>query len=283
MRKSKCIKSQNTGITEPPEHDNDQQREIGYIELAKGNKSEAEKWFCKAAREDEYYQLDLGMMYFEGVELSRNYQEAYKWFYRSARNGESIAQYFLGEMYAQGLGVEQDIRESRKWFQMATARGAAEVYKNIAHLCMLIVRDLTDNQKESQKYRMIIDRDLTQMQADLDGMCKSNLDVRKSYHLARKYFQMKSDLKLAKKSSLNRFAQRYQIEQCSYKNMDERLEWYRNAAVHEDDHTAKNALGEAYLQGLGVEQDFEKAEQWFHKAAEQGDDWASNCQIVCNV
>ena len=50
-------------------------------------------------------------------------------------------------------------------------------------------------------------------------------------------------------------------------------EWFQKAAK-QGDYRAQNDLGEMYQYGFGVEQSDEKAREWFQKAAEQENAWA---------
>lgn len=69
-------------------------------------------------------QGDLGIMYYTGLGIPQNYQEAAKWFRLSAEQGEKIAQLNLGNMYDQGLGVPQDVVLAHMWVTLAAAQEA---------------------------------------------------------------------------------------------------------------------------------------------------------------
>ncbi len=86
------------------------------------NYEEAFKWFEMAALHIEA-QFNLAVMYLEGIGVKKNYEEAFKWFEMAALQGDRKAQFELGYMYFEGLGVEQNYEEAFKWFEMAALQG----------------------------------------------------------------------------------------------------------------------------------------------------------------
>jgi TPR repeat protein len=58
-------------------------------------------------------------------------------------------------------------------------------------------------------------------------------------------------------------------------NYQQAVQWYRNAA-DQGDASAQYWLGVMYYKGQGVQQDYQQAVQWFRKAADQGHAWAQN-------
>ncbi len=59
------------------------------------------------------------------------------------------------------------------------------------------------------------------------------------------------------------------------RDYEKAIEWYSKAA-EQGYSTAQNNLGNMYYNGLGVERDYEKAIEWYSKAAEQGNKRALN-------
>lgn len=59
----------------------------------------------------------LGLMYFNGKRVPKNYVKAAKWFFKAANQGSLEAMHKLGEMYRYGDGVPQDDSEAIQWFR----------------------------------------------------------------------------------------------------------------------------------------------------------------------
>lgn len=61
----------------------------------------------------------LGVMYFYGRGVERDYSVASIWFYKSARQGNPAAQLAFGSMFIRGVGVGRDVKEAYKWLTLA--------------------------------------------------------------------------------------------------------------------------------------------------------------------
>ncbi len=76
-----------------------------------------------ADRGDAEAQCNLGTIYQNGQNTTRDDVEAVKWYRRAAQQGNSEAQFNLGDMYANGDGVQQDAVEAYAWFFAAATGG----------------------------------------------------------------------------------------------------------------------------------------------------------------
>jgi hypothetical protein len=65
----------------------------------------------------------LGVMYFNGFGVPKDYHEAVRLFRLAAAQGETTAQNNLGWMYQYGLGVRQDYDEAVRLYRLAVAQG----------------------------------------------------------------------------------------------------------------------------------------------------------------
>ena len=70
-------------------------------------------WYKKSADQgNAVAQSQLGMMYYVGEGVSKDYKKASCWFKKSALQGIAPAQYNLGVMYSNGNGVSQDYKKA---------------------------------------------------------------------------------------------------------------------------------------------------------------------------
>jgi TPR repeat protein len=87
--------------------------------------------FTKALREDKILaekgdagaQFKIGLMYYLGQGVVRDYLEALGWFKKAALQGNPYAQYNVGYMYEKGEGTPQDYGEAAKYYRQAAERG----------------------------------------------------------------------------------------------------------------------------------------------------------------
>jgi hypothetical protein len=70
-------------------------------------------------------QYNLGVMYYNGQGVPKDYAEAAKWYRKAAEQGFAEAQTNLGIMYFTGLGVPKGYVLAHMWFTLAASRFSA--------------------------------------------------------------------------------------------------------------------------------------------------------------
>ena len=83
-----------------------------------------------ANRGDIHAIHNMGVMYYNGFGIYRDYGEALQCFLIAAEYGIADAQNNVGSMYAHGLGVGQDLVKARMWFDIAAANGEKSAIDN---------------------------------------------------------------------------------------------------------------------------------------------------------
>jgi uncharacterized protein len=68
----------------------------------------------------------LGLMYYLGRGVPRDYKVAFFWHRKAALQGKADAQYVVGAMYYSGNAVPQDSAQAVSWFRKAAEQGHAE-------------------------------------------------------------------------------------------------------------------------------------------------------------
>ena len=76
-------------------------------------------------------QTYVGMMYFNGLSVSRNLENAADWYGRAAENGHPHAQFHLGWMYDTGKGLEKDKKLAADWLAAAARQGHPRAQNNL--------------------------------------------------------------------------------------------------------------------------------------------------------
>ena len=77
-------------------------------------------------------QYSLGLMYYTGDGVPRNYKLALQWYTKAAEKGDTASQFHLGKMYDNGDGVPEDDELAVKWYTKAANRGDAASQFNLA-------------------------------------------------------------------------------------------------------------------------------------------------------
>jgi len=204
--------------------------------LAIGNKVDSFLKFKELAESDfAPAQGIVGLCYYKGTAVKRDYTEAVKWLTKAARNGQSQSQNLLGYCYGHGLGTNQDYKEAVKWYTKAVDQGDEEAQNNLA-FCYFNGLGVPKNaNKAIELFTTAANKGILAAQVSL-GSCYFNGD------------EVQRDYKLA-------------------------VHWYTKAA-EQGDINAQFNLGECYLKGHGVEKNKFKALKWLSKAKDGGHTYA---------
>ena len=68
----------------------------------------------------------MGLMYYMGRGVARDYKQAFAWHLKAAQQGKADAQYVVGAMYYTGNAVPQDQKHAVSWFRKAAEQGHGE-------------------------------------------------------------------------------------------------------------------------------------------------------------
>ena len=74
----------------------------------------------------------LGLMYYMGRGVARDYRQAFFWSQKAAAAGKADAQYVVGAMYYTGNAVPLDQRQAVMWFHKAAEQGHADAQHALA-------------------------------------------------------------------------------------------------------------------------------------------------------
>ena len=104
----------------------------GWIAYTNGDFRVASKqWRLLAEKGDAKSQTNLGILYFNGKGVLKDYKKAVSWLKKAAEQGEAEAQYILGQIYIDGDGVSKSLKAAKYWVQLAyenNFEGAKELW-----------------------------------------------------------------------------------------------------------------------------------------------------------
>ena len=125
----------------------------GPVDSAPQDSRESAKFNRAAAERGEVIaQYNLGLQYYHGNGVPKNYVEAIKWFRKASEHGDVDAQFSLGSMYSDGLGVPRNYIKSEMWLSIAIANADSEKRKQFQKQISSVVRFITDDERtEAEK------------------------------------------------------------------------------------------------------------------------------------
>ena len=102
--------------------------------VGKVDRKNLENWFREARQGKPQAQYNLGVVYFKGVGVSTDHEEAFKWFAKAANKNNDTAQNMLGVIYENGDGVSQDYSQAESWYRKAALNGNEAGFYNLGDL-----------------------------------------------------------------------------------------------------------------------------------------------------
>ena len=243
------------------------QHDLGILYLEGKDISKDERkafqWFEKSAK-NKYgkAQYQVSFMYAEGIGVGKDLRKALEWIKKSAQQGYPLAQYDLGLMYGKGLEVGKDFRKMFEWMKKSAQQGYPPAQYHLGAMYRGGI-GTTKNEANAIEWYKKCEHDQVQAQYDL-GIIYWN---RKNYSASFKWF-----LKAARngdKDAQVALAFQYQVGDGTLKNPWEAFYWYRKSA--EQGHKeAQLVLGQLYYLGKGITADEERAAYWIAESYKNG-------------
>ena len=88
--------------------------------------------YWKAAEQGDADAQDaLGVCYYYGRGIEKDFQRAFELFEKAAEQGNISSQFHLGLCYYCGEGVERNTRKAVRWFERAAKQGHAFAQNNL--------------------------------------------------------------------------------------------------------------------------------------------------------
>jgi len=177
----------------------------------------------------------VGVMYFTGNGVSKDYAKAFACFLYAADCGLANAQYNLAVCYEKGLGTAQNLGEAASWYLKAVKQDDADAMYSLGAFFengTFVKKDL------KQAFNLY-------MRAAERGHVKAMLNVGYA-------FDNGDGVEVDK---------------------NEAFKWYLKAA-NQGDAVAQNNVAYAYEHGEGVAKDIELAKKWYVKAIDNGNEAA---------
>lgn len=79
-------------------------------------------------------QFNLGLMYEQGIGVTKDEKEALNWYLKASLQGNSNAQYNLAVLYENGRGCDVNFKEAHRWYREAVVQGDGLAVGNLGML-----------------------------------------------------------------------------------------------------------------------------------------------------
>lgn len=231
----------------------------------------------------------VGLFYYEGKSVARNYSEAIKWLKKAAENGDSRCYAYLGSSYFE----LQNYQEAVTWLKKAVNNGDTRVYVGLGASYIQLKQyseaiswlkkatDYDDNQAYfllSQCYYAQFDYEkaiIWAKKAANNGETRAYIALGASYMQLKQYSEAMPWLKKAVDNNDIQAFYWLGIYYIIQKNDQEAFKWIKKAAEKGDVNSCLE-LGSCYDFGIGVEKNIYEAINWYKKANEKGNEFAAS-------
>ena len=219
----------------------------------------AAKRLKRAAENDNFDVLAVGIMYLKGLGVEQNFDKAREYLEKAADFKAYYANYYLGEMYEKGLGVEQNLETARNFYKLAAAllnQDAVGTFANLSLADEKMCHELYDWRLDAANF------------GNSDCMWKIGMMYEKGQYVEK---NLDTALEWYKKSAAQGNSEAMRIIGYLYEHGEgvpqdykKAVAWYEKAVALKNTY-ALNQLAKMYREGKGVEKNIAKADELFGK------------------
>ncbi|CAO3657198.1 unnamed protein product [Mucor hiemalis] len=223
--------------------------------------------YRKSATEFDYVkaQYQLGHMYHKGIGIKVDFRQAMVWYKKAARKDHVEAQFKIGRMYDFGEGVNVNYKEAMRWYQLAAKKKHAGAQKCVGYLHEFGEGVDVDFEEAMRWYKLAAGQGLMTAQFNIGIMYNTGKGVSVNLKEAFQWYLKAAQNEEHDADSFYRVGLAYLNGLGVEKNIKQGLNYLRTAA--EDDHKmAQLTLGLYYMNGFGVRTDFKQAIKWLVKS-----------------
>lgn len=153
-------------------------RGLGSLYLDKNDLENGLFWLSKAYENNDLYSgYRLGLLYYRGRLIDRDYKKAYEYFF--ATKAVKTSAYMLGECYYYGNGVETDYAKAIEYFKYSEYSKAYYMIGSIYH------KNLNDINEAMEYYSLAVEYDDDRARLELGIILFENND----YEASIKYLE----------------------------------------------------------------------------------------------
>ena len=246
---------------------------------------------------------ELGLRYYDGKGVEKDYNEAYKWFEQSANLGDSESLYQLGYMNVKGFGVEPSYEKAVEYYKKAIELGNVKAMYNLAYIYQYALGGFDNIEEAIELYKKAANLGDAKSMYQLGNIYFEGDGVKSDYLEAFNWFEKSSEL--GNSDAMYMIANMYENGYGVKMNFGKALEYCKKASnlgnvkakqnldklkkinehvnpkginyedksieeleelVKQNDDKAMYELGIRYCDGRGVEKDIEKALDLFEHA-----------------
>lgn len=237
-----------------------------------GTKRDLHSAVSKYEKAAEYGSIDalcrLGEIFSQNNEIGKNELLAFDYYQKAAQLGCLEAIYKVGRAYFLGLGVSKNVKKGEEVLLQAANSGLVEAQFELGNLYKNELRDYEKAMKWFQSAYGHGDYDAA---FHMGLMYEDGLGVKQDWDKAEKMY-LNAFIELHHPFAPYKIGQLYERGNDDFPaDITKSIEWYQEAGKNGLDK-GYFRIGEIYENGIGVDKDYAKAEVYYKKSCDSGNE-----------
>lgn len=228
-------------------------------------------WLREAAEHGDVEAIQtLAWMYLHGDGVKENYGLAIEWYQKAETQGSTYAMVKLGDIYEGGRYVERNYEIAKVWYWKAARQGDKEAVRRLGNMYEKGLGETSNCEQAIPFYIEFARKGDNYARRRLGYMYENGIGVKRRYEIAIQYYQEAA----AHGDAEAQFCLAHMYEEGNgvFKDIETAIYWYKRIGKNDfaiySFGKAGFKLGQLYISGIEVEQNYKKAIKWFKKAAE---------------
>lgn len=246
-----------------------------------GQLDKAAYWYkLSASQQFTKAQINLALMYQQGVGIGKNEKEMLRWMEAAAKAGDPIGQMNMAEYTLQGIPnvLVKNSQQALIWLEAAAAQQFPAAQLTLAYWYEQGTAGNKDPQKSHAIYLALAEKNHPQALYILGYQAATGMYEKINYPLAFQYFTRSAELGFS--PAQNSLGMLYLAGQGTKRDTVSAIKWLTLAA-EQGEVSAQFNLALIYARGDGITANQAKACQWFIKAANQNSRDAQYASGAC--
>lgn len=252
-----------------------QTAEAEMYEFVEAKKADAEKdyakameWYLKAAEKGNSRAMNnIGFAYSRGAGVTKNETKALEWYLKAAAKGNEVSMENVGINYYYGQGTDVNYAKAMEWYKKAAEKGNSNAMFRVGEMYKEGVGVTQDFSQAYEWYLKAAEKGDADAQFAIGDLYRFG-HLEGGWPKVIEWFQLAAENDHATATYLlGNFCYNGSVVQ---QNFDFAFQFYHRAAEL-GSVGGYNGLGNCYYNGYGVEKDPTEAAKYYQVAAENGD------------
>ncbi len=211
-----------------------------------------------------FAQHSLALLHEKGLIPQAEGKKAFRYYKLAAQQGYADSQTNLGVLYQEGKIVPQDYKKAHQWYLRAATQNDSRAQNNLGTLYAKALGVQQDYSQAAKWYKLAANNGLANAMTNLGVLYENGFGVRLDEEEAKKWYRKAGNLSDLKSNSGQKSSPSDSLSSIE-------------SEANSGNPSAQYKLGQLYIEGRSVPQDFVIAYKWINLAAFRN--WADSREL----